>query len=173
MPIAEGSSLASDQVSMTPEQEKCRAELERLINSVDFENPMAVTLTMKKRNGGRSADDIVASENFRHFRNRLNHAVLGSAAKLHGKRLLLVAVLEISADNRLHYHCIIDRPYYCSVDRFEATIRDQWLKTDFGYREVDVQDQPDAGWTDYILKQRQKRSLFDSIDWTNCHLIAE
>jgi hypothetical protein len=52
-------------------------------------------------------------------------------------------------------------------------IREQWWKTDFGYHQVDVQDQSDAGWTDYILKQRQKRSLLDSIDWTNCHLIAE
>ena len=52
-------------------------------------------------------------------------------------------------------------------------MREQWLKTDFGYRHVDIQDQPDAGWTDYILKQRQKGSLFDFIDWTNCQLIAE
>lgn len=145
----------------------------RLISSMPFQAPAAVTLTMKKRHGGRSVDDIIASENFKHFRNRLEHSLLGSAAKRHVKRLLMIVVLEKSADDRLHYHCIIDRPYHCTLDRFEAVLRAQWTKTDFGYRQIDIQDQPDEGWTDYLLKRRQKRSLFDSIDWANCQLIAE
>ena len=144
--------------------------VERFIKSVQFQNPTAVTLTMKKRAGARGADSIIASENFRHFRNRLNHAVLGSRAKRYGARLTMVVVLEISADHRLHFHCIIDRPCHYSVTEFAAIIREQWWKTDFGYHQVDVQDQSDAGWTDYILKQRQKTSLFDSIDWLNCHI---
>lgn len=138
-----------------------------------FVAPAAVTLTMKKRSGARSADDIVASENFKHFRNRLDHSILGSAAKRYGKRLLMIVVLETSADNRLHYHCIIDRPYHCCLSRFDTVVREEWAKTDFGYRQVDIQDQPNEGWTDYLLKRRQKRSLFDSIDWVNCQLIAE
>jgi hypothetical protein len=128
---------------------------------------------MKKRTGAKVADDINASENFRHFRKRLDHAILGSRAKRYGARLRMLAVIERSADHRLHYHCIIERPDYCSLERLDAAIREQWLKTDFGYRQVDIQDQSDAGWIDYILKQRQKRSLFDSIDWANCQLIAE
>jgi hypothetical protein len=95
---------------------------------------------------------------------------LGRRAKRHGKRLLLIAVLEMSADHRLHCHCIVDRPDYCSLERFNVIIRDQWPKTDFGYHQVDVQGQPDKGWTDYMLKQRQKGSLLDSIDWANCHI---
>jgi hypothetical protein len=149
------------------------AELRRLLHSIKFENPAAVTLTMKKRAGSRAADAIIASENFRHFRNRLDQAILGSRAKRHGAQLLMVAVLEMSADHRLHYHCIIDRPYHCSLTKFSVTVREQWQKTDFGYSEVDIQDRPDIGWTDYIMKQRQKHSLFDSIDWPNCCLIAE
>jgi hypothetical protein len=151
----------------------CHEELKLFIRSIKFQNPAAVTLTMKKRANGEAADPIIASENFRHFRNRLNHTVLGSRAKRYGARLLMVVVLEISADHRLHFHCIIDRPDHCPFSRFESIVREQWWKTDFGYHQVDVQDQSDAGWTDYILKQRQKRSLLDSIDWTNCHLIAE
>lgn len=154
-------------------EQTCRQQLALLINRIPFIAPAAVTLTMRKRYGGRSADDIVASENFRNFRNRLEHSLLGSAVKRHGKHLLMIVVLETSADNRLHYHCIIDRPYHCAFQRFEAVLREQWAKTDFGYRQVDIQDQPDEGWTDYLLKPRQKRSLFDSIDWANCQLIAE
>ncbi|MGY4366831.1 hypothetical protein ACVW1A_002896 [Bradyrhizobium sp. LB1.3] len=145
----------------------------RLIGSMPFRAPAAVTLTMKKRSGGRSTDDIIASENFRHFRNRLEHCLLGSAAKRHGKHLLMIVVLETSADDRLHYHCIIDRPYHCTFGQFEVVVREEWTKTEFGYRQTDIQDQPDEGWTDYLLKRRQKRSLFDSIDWANCQLIAE
>jgi hypothetical protein len=152
---------------------EAEVELWAFLQSIEFSNAAAVTLTMKKRSRVRVADDINASENFRHFRIRLDHAILGSRAKRYGVRLRILAVLERSADYRLHYHCIIERPYYCSIERFDAAVRDQWLKTEFGYRQVDIQDQSDAGWTDYILKQRQKRSLFDSIDWANCQLIAE
>jgi len=84
-----------------------------------------------------------------------------------------IVILETSTDHRLHFHCIIDRPCHCSFNDFAAVIREQWWKTDFGYHQVDVQDQPNVGWTDYILKQRQKVSLLDSIDWANCQLIAE
>jgi hypothetical protein len=150
-----------------------QAELKRLFDPVRFQNPTAVSLTMKKRVGSWVNDSIVASENFRHFRRRLESSLLGSAAKRHGRRLLMVAVLEVSGDQRLHYHCIIDRPYHCSFDRFSSAIREQWSKSDFGYHQIDIQDHADSGWTDYILKQRQKTSLFDSIDWENCHLIAE
>lgn len=147
-----------------------RDTLASLIGDVPFKNPVAVTLTMKKRVGARVADDIVASQNLRLFRVRLETRVLGRAAKRHGKRLLMVCVLEMSADHRLHYHCVLERPCHCSFERFRAIIQDQWPKTDFGYHEVDVQDRSDSGWTDYLLKPRQKTSLLDSIDWTNCHL---
>jgi hypothetical protein len=125
---------------------------------------------MKKRVGARIADPIVASVNFRYFRTRLESRVLGRSARAHNRRLPLIAVLETSADHRLHYHCVIDRPFHCPFERFSAIIRDQWPRTDFGYHQIDIQDQSDQGWTAYILKQRQKRSLLDSIDWTNCHL---
>jgi hypothetical protein len=105
--------------------------------------------------------------------SRLNHKILGSAAKLHGRRLKTVAVIESNADGRLHYHAMIDRPHYYSFETFKAAVTDQWLRTDFGYRQMDVQDAADPGWTDYMLKSRQKISLLDSIDWTNCQLIAE
>jgi hypothetical protein len=164
--------VAADRLLMSSSLQGAGAELRRMVEGTDFQNPAAVTLTLKKRAGGNVIDQIKASANFRHFRNRLNHAVLGSAAKRHGAQLLIVPVLEISADNRLHYHCVIDRPYYCSFERFSAIVKEQWSKTDFGYRQIDIQDQADTGWTDYILKQRQKGSVLDSIDWDNCHLIA-
>ena len=152
---------------------RCTEEMRALFDPSRFQNPAAVTLTMKKRVGDRNADHIVASENFRHFIKRLNHKILGSAAKLHGRQLKTVAVIESNADGRLHYHAMIDRPYYCSFETFKGVVTDQWPRTDFGYRQIDIQDAADAGWTDYMIKFRQKTSLLDSIDWNNCHLIAE
>src|ERR1700730_5930146 len=89
----------------------CAVALRAMFDPSQFQNPAAVTLTMKKRVGCQNADPIAASENFRHFMNRLNHKILGSAAKLHGRRLKTVAVIESNADGRLHYHAMIDRPH--------------------------------------------------------------
>ena len=105
--------------------------------------------------------------------NCLNHKILRSAAKLHGRHLKTAAVIESNADGRLHYHAMINRPYYCSFEAFKEAVTDQWLRTNFGYRHVDIQDAADAGWTHYMLKSRQKSSLLDAIDWNNCQLIAE
>jgi len=164
----------SSWVSEVSQQERIKTELQQLFDAAHFELPAAVTLTMKKRVGSRNVDFLAASENFGHFMNRLNHKILGSAAKLHARRLKTVAVIESSADGRLHYHAMIDRPCYFSFEKFKGVVTGQWLRTDFGYRHVDIQDAADAGWTNYMLKSRQKNScLLDSIDWNNCHLIAE
>jgi hypothetical protein len=90
--------------------DRCDDELRTLFDPSQFRNPVAITLTMKKRVGCLSANPVVASKNFRHFMNRLNHKILGSAAKLHGRQLKTVAVIETNADDRFHYHATIDRP---------------------------------------------------------------
>jgi len=50
---------------------------------------------------------------------------------------------------------MIDRPYWCLFETFKGVVTDQWLRTDFGYRQIDIQDAANAGWTDYMLKSRQ------------------
>jgi hypothetical protein len=44
------------------------------------------------------------------------------------------------------------------------------LRTDFGYKQVNIQDQANEGWTNYILKQRQTSSLPDSLDWNKTNI---
>jgi hypothetical protein len=141
-------------------------EILKLFDPARFQHPVAVTLTMKKRVGCRNIGPIIASENFRHFINRLTHKLLGSRAKRYGAKLQAVAVIEPNADGRLHYHAMIDRPYHCTFDEFKAAITEQWLRTDFGYRQIDIQDAATPGWTNCMLKSRQKNyRLLDSIDW--------
>ena len=54
---------------------------------------------------------------------------------------------------------MIDRPCYFSFEKFKVVVTNQWLRTDFGYRQIDIQDAATAGWTNYMLKLRQKTSL--------------
>lgn len=150
-----------------------KAHLLKLFDLSRWQNPCAVTLTMKKRSLNCVNDPITASTNYRHFANRLNATVLGSKAKRHGGKLQTIAVIESNADGRLHYHAVIDRPSHWTFKNFAEEIAHQWRRTNFGYDEVDVQDGATAGWTTYMLKYRQKASLPDSIDWENCHLTAE
>ncbi len=151
------------------EYQRAKAELSEFLRIEQFERPSAVTLTMKKWSAGEKADHISASRNFSHFGKRLNAKILGSKAKRYGGRLRIIAVIESNVDGRLHYHAIIDRPSYCSFDDFDTAIRELWRKTNFGYCEIDIQDEATSGWSEYILKLRQKASLLDSIDWPNCH----
>ena len=143
-----------------------------LLSSVrldQFERPLAVTLTMKLRASGRACDPVTASRNFRHFMNRLNRTVFGQAAKRYGKRLRVFPVLEQNREGRLHYHAIIDRPKWIGIAEFGAFVRENWLRTDFGYRQIDVQPVTGDGWVAYLCKRRQKpEGLLDSIDWNNC-----
>jgi hypothetical protein len=101
--------LTADQVLMSVVSSKAELELRAFLEWIRFENAAAVTLTMKKRAGAKVADDINASDNFRHFRNRLDHAALGSRAKRYGTRLKMVAVLERSASPALPLQSLIVR----------------------------------------------------------------
>lgn len=152
------------------QQEK--AELHRFVDLQNFTNPAAVTLTMKMVAEGQSNNMEAASANFRHFMNRLNHTILKSAAKRRGKKLKVFCVRESNAEGRLHYHAIIDRPAHIGIEEFTSTIRYLWGRTNFGYREIDVQDEINEGWLSYLLKDWQKDSVLESIDWENCQLIA-
>jgi cytochrome P450 len=157
--------MATDSLLMTDRIITCSDELDAFIKSVRFNNPTAVTLTMKKRAGGLSADQIIASQNFQHFRNRLNHTVLGSRAKRYGARLQMIVVLETSADHRLHFHCMIDRPCGCSFTEFAAIIREQLGKSIrlFSERFRSLIQLP-LGWpTPRNLKQRRITRALNSI----------
>jgi hypothetical protein len=139
------------------EYQRAKAELSKFLSIEQFERPSAVTLTMKKRFAGERADHISASTNFGHFKKRLNAKLLGSSAKRYGHRLKMAAVIEANADDRLHYHAIIDRPAHWSFTEFKREVYVQRQKTNFGYREIDVQDTPDEGWTKYMLNCDRKR----------------
>ena len=139
-----------------------------------------VTLTLKQ---GRQADGsgwikidhYQCRQAFRHFMNLLNKAVYGSAFRRHGKRLRVLPVLEKGevrarslrrwergTSGRFHIHCAIELPPHFDAFALETLIGDCWAKVELGHRRILVRDGANAGWINYMLKDRQK-SEFDGL----------
>ena len=114
--------------------------------------------------------DTVASQNMRHFLNKLDRSVFGKAATRFGKRVGCVPILEGGTGKRLHYHAIIDCPRPELAGDFPLLIADAWRTTMWGYQQIDCQRDADHGWLTYITKFRDKPNLADAIDWTNLRL---
>jgi len=87
-----------------------REAVQGYLHALSLENCFGVSLTMKQGDSGTHLDEIMASQNFRHFMNRLNSSVYGKRFKRFGQRLNVVPVLERSSTNRLHYHLILQNP---------------------------------------------------------------
>jgi hypothetical protein len=139
-----------------------------------------VTLTLKQGHladgsGWIKIDHYQCRQAFRHFMNLLNKAVYGSAFRRHGKRLRVLPVLEKGevrarslrrwergTSGRWHIHCAIELPPHFDAFALETLIGDCWAKVELGHRRILVRDGANAGWINYMLKDRQK-SEFDGL----------
>ncbi|WP_186123271.1 hypothetical protein [Burkholderia gladioli] len=142
----------------------------------------AVTLTMKQSREVMTTKgltrqhltEIEAKENFRLFLRNLSIVVYGKAAKRFGVSVHVIPVIEgLATDKRLHYHCMIGnfRPEYEDA-QITSMIHAAWLKTDFGYAEIDVQPLEADGWINYITKEVGMGDA-DNVDYDNVHLPKE
>ena len=61
---------------------------------------------------------------------------------------------------RWHIHCAIELPAHLDAVGLENLIRECWAKVEWGYGRILVRDGANAGWVNYMLKDRQK-SEFD------------
>jgi len=137
-----------------------------------------VTLTLREarrsdRGGWVKINDYRCRQAFRHFMNLLNRAVYGAAFRRYGKRLRVLPVLEKGevraravrswewgTSGRWHIHCAIELPSHLDGITLEKSIRNCWTKVEWGYGRIPVRDGANAGWINYMLKERQK-SVFD------------
>ncbi len=154
---------------MHHEDRKIRNAAVKYFNACRFNDPCAVTLTMKQRVELIELDPIACSRNFSHFSNRLNKAILRNSFTRYGNRIPIIPVLERSLVQRYHYHTVIDRTAHVTRDEFKEIVTDCWSRTLWGYREIDFQFEMNAGWIDYITKPSTKETYSDSIDWQNHH----
>jgi hypothetical protein len=139
-----------------------------------------VTLTLKQGHqadsgGWMRIDHYRCQQAFRHFMNLLNKAVYGSAFRRYGKRLRVLPVLEKGelrarslrrwergTSGRWHIHCAIELPPHFDAFALETLIGDCWAKVALGHGRILVRDDANAGWINYMLKDRQK-SEFDGL----------
>jgi hypothetical protein len=57
-------------------------------------------------------------------------------------------------------HCAIELPLHFDAVALESLICDCWAKVEWGHSRILVRDGANAGWINYMLKDRQK-SEFD------------
>lgn len=147
---------------------KFKPSLRDYLDRIPWERPLAVSLTLKQQIKQQRLDLYEASKNFRHFMNRLNRKVFGSAVGRFGKGLRAIPVLEHDELVRFHYHATIDQPGHLEFEDFKEAIKSCWLKTAWGYKEmyiVPVTNGP--GWHRYITKANQQPDFDLAIDWMN------
>jgi hypothetical protein len=155
---------------MYGQDRKIRKAIVKQFDLSHFNDPCAVTLTMKQRIGSKQLDRIDCSSNLKHFSNRLNKAILRNSFTRYGNRIRMIPVLERSHSQRYHYHTVLDRLDRVTRSEFKDIVSDCWNRTLWGYREIDFQYDISPGWIDYITKPSQKEEYSDSIDWQNFHV---
>jgi hypothetical protein len=137
-----------------------------------------VTLTLRQSRQSESGawvkiNDYRCRQAFRHFMNLLNRAVYGPAFRRYGKRLRVLPILEKGEvraralcswergrSGRWHIHCAIELPSHFDAIALESLIHHCWGKVEWGYDRILVRGGANAGWINYMLKDRQK-SEFD------------
>jgi hypothetical protein len=141
-----------------------------------WSSPFAATLTLRQARyelNERGASvrvpltDERASRNFRHFINLLSSRVYGTSWKRFGRRVRAFPVQEGGRRQRLHYHALIECPREDLISIYPQLIEQCWQRTDWGYDQVHVTADPDAGWLRYMTKLRSKPDFGSSIDWMN------
>lgn len=155
-----------------------REALYERVSLDNWNDCFAITFTMKQflhalHDGytfRQSLTQYAATQNMRHFLNKLDKAVFGNAASRYGKRVFCLPVLEGGRDKHLHYHAVIDCPRPELSGDYPTLLTELWLSTGWGDQQIDCQRGADTGWLTYITKRRDKPNLADAIDWTNVRL---
>lgn len=110
------------------------------------------------------------------FLNRLNRAVMGNAARRHGRKIYTFNAIErIKSDgdgtDNLHCHLLIDCPRPELVNEYPQLLQDIWRSGHWAHHDIDIQRCFDRhGASKYVTKIRTKPNYLDSFDWGNTHL---
>lgn len=141
-------------------------EWNKFANSYIKPTGIAVDLNFKKfiyLQDGRMKRKVyltreIAEKNVRHFLNILNKNVYGNASHRFNKKINVFSVFEGGNNNKqLHIHMTMDVPEHIERDKFVSLVSELWIKTDFGNRNMCIQDIYEInGRHQYMLKKRTK-----------------
>ena len=154
-----------------------RAAVLNFIDRTTWQNPYAVTLTLKQATSNNGAytkiDAINASDNLRHFRNRLNRSLLGRPQPRKGQHIPCFAVYEGTASVRPHYHLCLDRPANVTFEEFAADIHVAWQATTLATHQIHIKPCFRPRRLARLHDQAATKTDFaSSIDWNNTQLGA-
>lgn len=155
-----------------------RSSFRKWVNVAAWNSPFSATLTLRQSIIVSEGDvshritltDLSASQNFRHFLNKLNRTLYGKSAQRFSRGAAVVPVLEGGNGKRFHYHAVIDCPRSDLVPDFPMVIADAWRSTQWGYNQTLIEPGADRGWLNYMTKFRDKSDFATSIDWMNIRL---
>lgn len=155
-----------------------RASFREWADIGSWEAPFAATLTLRQSvtawDGALpiriALTEQSASQNFRHFLNKLNRSAFGKSAQRFARGVAVIPVLEGSTGKRLHYHAMIDCPRSDLIADFPIVVAQAWRSTQWGYDQVVVEPGADRGWLSYMTKLRDKPDFASAIDWMNLRL---
>lgn len=147
----------------------------RWVNIQKWENPYAVTLTLKqsialkKLNFGQTIQITpdIAAQNVNYFLYTLDRSSFGNQATRYDKQVDCFSVFEQSDSKDLHYHMAMNRPAHITDAAFRFKIRKCWTKTIWGNRQMDIQSSADNGWIEYMMKPKDKEDYQVSVDLLN------
>ena len=71
---------------------------------------------------------------------------------------------SVARHGRWHIHCAIELPSHFDAVALENLIRECWAKVEWGYGRILVRDGANAGWINYMLKDRQKPEFDGFLD---------
>jgi hypothetical protein len=137
-----------------------------LLDTTDWGSSVAVTFSLKQVLKEQNSTDELLSQldeekcrsTLKHFRNLLNRSVYPNRNGRDGRRLRVISVVE-EGDGRWHAHAAIECPDHLSVEEFKPQIQNCWSKCHWSHG-LYIQTAFDArGWTNYMLKLRQKSGL--------------
>lgn len=168
-----------------------KIELKNWLKNYEFDNACAITFTMKqniyrlatddKYFGYQDLDFISASQNLKHFLNKINGKFFGSRKSKKKdlskcKRLKCFPFFEgrPNGNPRLHYHIIIEKPPHISDDNFINFLKISWKNTDWGDQQTHIEKIYNYdGWLKYCSKYVTTNEGNLNIDFENLWLGAQ
>ena len=156
------------------------SEITNYLHQIEWDDPISITLTHKKwcYEFGK-IDRLKVDRNTTYFFNRLNKKIYKNGFNRYNKKLK--SLVSVGGDGdvvRFHLHLCVDKPNHIPYLFFKSLVEDSFYKTQYGWRNKDIQPMYSKGWITYMMEQRTKTfnsndtidRFSSSIDWVNSNV---
>ena len=143
------------------------------IEGKPFGPSIAVTLTFRQFDGKQISRKL-AENAISHYLRVLDRKAFGAQARRGKRQLGAFGVFEGDAESwgkNLHYHCLLQIPSHVMPEQWIRTCEMEWAKVRYSNRQHHFEEVWDeAGWSEYLLKLRDKKDYADAVDVINIRM---